>query len=554
MSAPVIIVIQARLSSTRLPGKALLPLGGRPTILLCAQRAMNTGLPVLIATSDEQVDDPLAVALDAAGIAVFRGSREDVLNRFVMATEGQSDETLVVRLTANNVLPDGSFIDAILATFESSDLDYLGTDCPDGGFPSGMSAEIFRVSMLRLADKTTESAFDREHVTPWIRRNGRAAVYWAPNPGENRSHCRCALDDFNDYARLNVAFQGSENPAATAWQDLAARLELLSSRTDELRCPSIKTSDGRIRSRLTLGTVQLGMPYGIANRSGMPSENESRLLLQNAIDAGISAVDTARAYGVAEERLGALLSAAYRDRISIITKLDVLSEIPDSAPRDWVRSAVDASVYRSCNALRAKRIDTLLLHRWAHHDAWNGAAWGRLLEMKQDGLLEVIGASVSNPVEAIAALDDAHLGHLQCPVNILDWRWRSEAFLQAVQRRPDVIIHARSVLLQGLLSLEPAAWPRMSGFDARSLCSMLDKIASDFGRLDRIDLCLAYVRALPWVTSLVIGMEHSDQLRVNLRYMQTPPLDTDQVGLIQDSLPHVSEMILNPAQWKQANE
>jgi len=554
MSAKVIIVIQARLSSTRLPGKALLHLAGRPTVLLCAQRAMNTGLSVLVATSDERVDDPIAQVLSRAGISVFRGSLQDVLSRFVSATEGQSDDTLVVRLTADNVFPDGRFVEKIVSAFTASGLDYLGTDSPDDGLPYGMSAEVFTVSMLRRAERAAGTAFDREHVTSWIRRNGRTGVYKAPDLAATWSRGRCTLDNFDDYSRLNGVFAGIEDPVAMGWRDLVARLDSLAETGDEPRCPYRKTQDDRLHSALTLGTVQLGLPYGVANVSGMPGDDESRLLLQDAINAGISAFDTARAYGVAEKRLGALLSAGYRDRVRIVTKLDVLSDIPSDASQAWVRSAVDASVYESCNALKSDKLDTLLLHRWAHHDAWDGAVWERLLEMKREGLIRVVGVSVSDPEDAIAALNDADVGHLQCPVNILDWRWRSAVFQEAIERRPEVVVHARSVLLQGLLNLEAAAWPRWPDFDAESLCDALDRSVADLGRLDRIDLCIAYVRALPWVTSLVIGMESSSQLRSNLRYMQGIPLDADQVNFVHDTLPRVSERILNPALWKQADE
>src|SRR6267378_5723685 len=98
-----LVVVQARMSSSRLPGKSLLPVGGHPVAVLCAKRAANKGHRVVVAISNDARDDPLARALDAAGVALVRGSLDDVLARFVEATRHLPKDALVVRLTADNV-------------------------------------------------------------------------------------------------------------------------------------------------------------------------------------------------------------------------------------------------------------------------------------------------------------------------------------------------------------------------------------------------------------------------------------------------------------------
>jgi aryl-alcohol dehydrogenase-like predicted oxidoreductase len=237
----------------------------------------------------------------------------------------------------------------------------------------------------------------------------------------------------------------------------------------------------------------------------------------------------------------------------VITKLDVLDKqlAPDASAAS-VRCAIDASVFASAHALQSRRIDTLLLHRWSHRHAFGEAAWHRLLELRRDGVISRLGASVSDVPQALAALTDPDVEHLQIPINLLDARWRDDALLAAVHARPDVVIHARSVLLQGLLTLPPQRWMRVPGVDSVELCGILDRWVATLQRLDRADLCLAYVRGLPWVTSLVVGMDNLDQLRRNLACVQRPALSAEEIRRIDASLPPLPLALLDPAQWERA--
>jgi len=550
---PVAVVIQSRLASTRLPAKALLPVGGMAALLLCARRCANTGLDVVVATSVEVSDHPIAELMAAAGVRCIRGPHVDVLGRFVLATDGLPQDGVVVRLTADNVLPDGQFVEALLREHSQGAVDYLGTRSPQDGLPYGMSAEVFTVRVLRHAHAQATAPWDREHVTPWIIRHGSSRRYRYAAPQPHWAHLRCTLDTLDDYQRLLQVFAGVADPVGVPWTTLVDRVADATPNGHKAGVPTVDRPDGTVCSALTLGTAQFGMSYGVANDTGVPLDAEISELLSHAADCGVLSLDTARAYGESEERIGRCLSSSGRERIRIVTKLDVLQDIPDNADPNWVRSAVDASVFRSCHALRVARLDTLLLHRWAHRHAWGGGVWVRLRELRRMGLVGVVGASVSAPEEAIAALQDPEVGHVQCPVNVLDWRWRHEDFLAAVKARPDVVVHARSVLLQGLLALPAGRWLPIPGVDAARLCHALDGLVVALGRLDRVDLCIAYVRALPWITSIVLGMDNRAQLQRNLALVGAAPLTAEEVRSVDSSLPRVPETLLNPALWRPAH-
>jgi spore coat polysaccharide biosynthesis protein SpsF (cytidylyltransferase family)/aryl-alcohol dehydrogenase-like predicted oxidoreductase len=545
-----VAIMQVRTSSSRLPGKALLPVAGMPAVVLAVRRAANRGAELRVATSDDRSDDQLASMLAAHGVDVRRGPLEDVLARFAAAAADLDDEDVVARLTADNLLPDGEFIDQLRAAFEAGGLDYLGTHSPLDGLPYGMSCELFRAGALRAAARNAHSAADREHVTPWIRANLRAGTWSHPAPHPCWARLRCTMDTFGDYALLARSFDAISDPVAQDWRGVIAQLADMTVLGDRARCPFSLGADGRLHSVLTLGGAQLGMAYGVANRGGKPADTELDHILGLAADAGITAIDTARAYQESEARIGAWLQAHQDGRLRVISKLDVLSGVPDDAPPAWVRDAVDASVLRSLRALRATRIDTLLLHRWEHRAKWGGAAWARLLDWQAEGTIGTLGTSLSSVDDAVAALAEPAVGHLQCPVNLLDQRWREPRWLAAVAARPDVIVHARSVLLQGLLTLPPARWPQAAGVDSAAFGAVLDRLVTQFGRRDRIDLCLAYVRGLPWVHSLVLGVENTAQLTDNLALAATPALDEVQRGAVAAALPALPAALLDPAQWK----
>jgi aryl-alcohol dehydrogenase-like predicted oxidoreductase len=304
-------------------------------------------------------------------------------------------------------------------------------------------------------------------------------------------------------------------------------------------------------AELVIGSVQLGLPYGIANRSGKPERDVALRLVRQAADAGIGQFDTARAYGDAEERLGEALSG--RRAVQTITKLSPLAGIPQDADRAVVRAAVDASIEGSLKALRLTQLPCLLLHRAAHLTAFGGAVWERLIEHLEDGTVLSLGVSVQSPPEALQALTHGDVRHIQLPFNLLDWRWREAGVLAALAERPAVTVHARSVFLQGLLAANDAAlWPRIPGVDPRGILSWLHETAIAIGREGAADLALAFARGQSWIDGVVVGMETLDQLDANLRLATRPPLSAHACAEIEKTRPHVPASLLDPAQWPSA--
>lgn len=543
-----VAILQARTSSSRLPGKALLQIRGVPSAVLAALRASNAGMRVVVATSTDRSDDELAAALRARRVEVVRGPLSDVLGRFVLAAAGFPDDAVVVRLTADNVVNDGAWLAEFTSAFVAGGSDYLGVNWPQNGLPYGVGAEAFRAGTLRAAERAATAPYDREHVTPWIRRTMRREDFTPAQIGESDfSHLRCTIDDWEDYERVARLFEGWADPLKVPWLDLVLALERLPGEP-RFRIP-YRVRGGSVHGEMALGTVQLGVNYGVVNTSGRPSEDEAVEIVRTAIAHGVTELDTARGYGDSERVLGRALGGAWRSRVQVVTKLDPLTDTPSDATASEVSRAVRTSVAESCAKLGTPALETVLLHRWAHREAWGGAAWRTLLELRAEGALRALGASVYEPVEAREALADGDVVHVQLPYNLLDQRWEEHGVDRLARARPEVVIHARSALLQGLLAHGPERWPPIPGLDATKVRARLIELTSRFGRQSVAELCFAFVRGQDWITSVVVGCETVEQLTKNLDLFRRPRLSDAACDELRVMIPDVPARLLNPALW-----
>lgn len=303
-------------------------------------------------------------------------------------------------------------------------------------------------------------------------------------------------------------------------------------------------------AKFVLGTVQLGLAYGKLRKFAFPTAPEATAILHKAVEIGVHDFDTARNYGVAEMRLGDALTGAPDPARLIVTKLDPLFHVPADAPEWAVREAVKASVFASCRALCTRHLPVLMLHIADNRFAWEGAAWRCLLEMREQGIIGKLGASLQNPEEALKLIGDPDIEHLQVPTNILDTRWQRLGIPAMLADRPDIHIHARSVFLQGvLLGDDPATWPPKAGESAKTLINWLQQMARELGQDSVAQLAVNYLRSLGWVHGLVIGIENETQMISNFRLFETPLLSPDAVARIETTRPPLEDWLLDPSKW-----
>lgn len=181
----IVVVVQARQGSSRLPGKSLRVVAGRPLIEHVLQRAclMRTPTAVVLATSDHERDDGLAFDVAQRSVPVVRGPELDVLRRVQMVAELWGAAT-IVRVTGDCPFLDPDVADAVVEQYlrcrrsprGAEYAEYVSNDTTRSGYPDGTDVEVFSRDALDMAASCATAPTDREHVTSWIRRTGRCAI------------------------------------------------------------------------------------------------------------------------------------------------------------------------------------------------------------------------------------------------------------------------------------------------------------------------------------------------------------------------------------------
>lgn len=195
----ILAVIQARMSSTRLPGKVIKDVLGKPMIIRQLERITRSKLidQIVVATSTESSDDQLADAVTEAGFLVFRGSLDDVLSRFQIL-RAELNPTHIVRLTADCPLTDPSVIDGIIEQHLETQVDYT-SNVISRTFPRGLDAEVFTAAALDRLSELKLSADEHEHVTlGFYKRPGEFTLTNYAGQA-NKSHLRWTVDNPEDY-------------------------------------------------------------------------------------------------------------------------------------------------------------------------------------------------------------------------------------------------------------------------------------------------------------------------------------------------------------------
>jgi glutamate-1-semialdehyde 2,1-aminomutase/spore coat polysaccharide biosynthesis protein SpsF len=244
----VCAIVQARVSSSRFPGKVLAPLAGDPLAVYILKRlAKATRVDTaMLATSTATEDGVLADIVERAGFRVYRGSLEDVLTRFVEAARLAKRDT-VVRITGDCPLVDPETLDAMLDHFARGSYDYLSNVSPPT-FPDGFDIEIMKMSALEVALAEARPGHQREHVTPFLRDNPqRFTLGNYTNPAGNESMYRLTIDAPSDLANVSALVEASGLP----FPSLADVRRVLSQRRDlAQRCTVTNRNEGAVASYL----------------------------------------------------------------------------------------------------------------------------------------------------------------------------------------------------------------------------------------------------------------------------------------------------------------
>ncbi|RJQ30474.1 aldo/keto reductase [Candidatus Parcubacteria bacterium] len=308
--------------------------------------------------------------------------------------------------------------------------------------------------------------------------------------------------------------------------------------------PSIKKQTVSIGenpcSRLVLGTAQLGLDYGIANKTGSPDSETAKTILKLALNAGICEFDTAQGYGSSEKILGeALSSLNATDQVRIITK-------PSADIDLFLAGSLKDALTISLDRLGIKRAYGFMLHKERLLDQWQNGLGKCMKGLAEAGLVEHIGISVYTPKKAFQALSIDEITIVQIPSNVLDRRFEEAGvFREAARRRKQ--LYVRSVFLQGLLLVEPEGLSPRMAFAAPTLDAL--RSLADSAGITCHRLALGYVRDAYPDAKIIFGAETPEQVARNVEAWRKPLLN-GLVEQIQERFRDVEVKVLNPVLWQ----
>ena len=205
--ARTVAIVQARFGSTRLPGKVLKPLGSANVLqhVLRRCRKIPSVDSVICATTTSVRENEIVAVAETENVEVFRGSEADVLGRYYLAAQ-ESNAEIVMRVTSDCPLIDPGICEQVLALRDAESADYACNNMPPS-WPHGLDCEAFTMSALEEASLYAIDEYDREHVTPWIRRSSQYKIVNLRRPKSSRHILRWTLDYPEDYAYFQALFR-----------------------------------------------------------------------------------------------------------------------------------------------------------------------------------------------------------------------------------------------------------------------------------------------------------------------------------------------------------
>ena len=295
---------------------------------------------------------------------------------------------------------------------------------------------------------------------------------------------------------------------------------------------ALSVSTGMNSRRLALGTVQFGLPYGLANKHGQVSPDVAKQMVGFATEIGVDTLDTAIGYGQSEEVLGKIGVGG----LNVVSKLSPLIESVKDVG-SWALREAEASLKR----LKIDKLDGLLLHRSSDlHGAQGAELYAAMQRLKLEGYVKKIGISIYSPAELDACVGKFELDLVQAPFNLIDHRLLTSGWLQRLKVN-GCEVHVRSAFLQGLLLMSRSAIP--DKFSQWS--SIWDNWHQWLKQndADPVRVCLAYPLSFPQIDRVIVGANDLEQLR-QIAIAVDHTIDYQFPNLACNE-----ENLINPARW-----
>ena len=300
--------------------------------------------------------------------------------------------------------------------------------------------------------------------------------------------------------------------------------------------------------KLCLGTVQLGMRYGIQD-AGQPNHEDCIRILDYAMRNGVDCLDTAAAYGTAEKVVGEAIRRRIvpREKVHICSKLT--SGLAEATGVDECERVILADIRKSLRRLSTDYLDACLLHRAEY--AYRPDALEALARLRRRGIIRHSGVSVYEPSEAQACLDSPWVDMIQVPASIFDQRMQKAGIFRQVSQRTDFAVHVRSAFVQGLLLMHPEDVPEeIANGGARLAVQKLKGLCVAHG-VTRMQIAIHALKQIKGVSHLVFGIDNLQQLKQYIDEFNRE-VDSSLIHEIAREFQNLEPTIYLPNTWYKA--
>ncbi|MBE6630008.1 MAG: aldo/keto reductase [Ruminococcaceae bacterium] len=296
-------------------------------------------------------------------------------------------------------------------------------------------------------------------------------------------------------------------------------------------------------SRFQLGTVQLGMDYGLGDHTAKPTKEYAFSLLDLALSRGVNTLDTANNYGESQKVIGAWLRTVPAEkRPFLITKIGPFDHSSDAALRADIRRQTEGCL----RDLGVEKLDMLMVHNFEDYERSPETVRETFLEMKKEGLIAMTGISAysRHDYKQIAA---SRFDAVQIPLNVFDWGRIDDGGIRAMADA-GMMIFVRSVYLQGLVFLTPETLDPRMDFALPYLNKFID-LCKEFEMSPAV-LALSFVLSLDGVSAAVLGVQTTEQMEQNCALIDSVrKLTPTQMNKLHEAFRGIDPRVINPGCW-----
>jgi aryl-alcohol dehydrogenase-like predicted oxidoreductase len=297
-------------------------------------------------------------------------------------------------------------------------------------------------------------------------------------------------------------------------------------------------------SAFSLGTVQLGMNYGLGEYTQKPEKSYAFELLDKAVELGVNVLDTADNYGDSESVIGEwLLTKKKEDRPFIVTKF--------GHPLDWsseenLKKNIIEHADASLKKLNLDKIDLLMAHSTDEYLKNPKVFTDALFTIKEQGKTTLTGISAYSRHD-YKMLAKTGFDAVQIPINVFDWERIEDGGIEALAES-GMTVYARSVFLQGLVFMKPEELDEGMSFCKKPLQRFLD-ICREW-KMSPAVLAMSFVLSLPGITSVVLGCQRVEQVENNCELIsQVKKLNVEELNLLRKEFSNIDPRVINPSTW-----